>query len=177
MFSCFLISGQKKFDLGLEATSFEAEGKTLTGYSSSFDFTRDEVRKGWWRYARKFGSPLDMRTYYKVKIPSETTDGNIDLWIYTQTINEAGVVTFHVGLEESKYKVQVEELLREFKKSHYIQFYLDELKLRELEAERLSSAYESALLDEEKEKALTDLKSKQNEIEKLKGEIRVITDQ
>lgn len=165
------VNGQKKFDLIVNETSLELEEKILTGYASMFDFTREEVRKGWWKYARQFGNPVDMREYYKVKIPSQTTDGNVDLTIFAQTLGEGGTVTFKIGLEEKKYKVQVEELLKVFKKDLYIQYYLAELKLKELEAEKYTSQYESAL-DDEKYSILDSLTSKKREIELLKDEIR-----
>ncbi|MEP1095331.1 MAG: hypothetical protein ABJG78_09495, partial [Cyclobacteriaceae bacterium] len=63
---------------------------------------------------------------------------------------------------------------RVFKKDFYIQFYLDELKLKELEAEKYSSQYESALQDEEKSVALTLLNSTKQEMELLKEEIRKV---
>ncbi len=155
-------------------TSLGLEGKILTGYVSSFDFSREEVRRGWWKYARQFGNPIDMREFYKVKIPSTTTDGNVDLTIYSQTLADASATKFKIGLEEKKYKVQVEELLKDFKKDFYIQHYLGELKLKELEAEKYSSQYESALDDEDKSEALNNLNSKREEIERLKEEIRKV---
>jgi len=123
------------------------------------------------------GSPLDMRTYYQVKIPSETNDGNVDLTIYSQTVEEGGKIIFKIGLEEKKYKVQVEELIKIFKKNLYIQFYLAELKLCELEAESIASEYASAVLDSKKDELLNVLTVKREVVEKLKEEVRKVESQ
>lgn len=174
MFGFLSVSGQKRFDLAVKGASLDLDGKGLAGFASEFDFTREEVRKGWWKYARQFGSPLDMRTYYKVTIPATATDGNVDLLVFTQTIEEGGKTQFMIGLKEEKYKAQAEELLRVFKKDFYIQFYLGELKLRELEAEKYADQYESALLEGEKFAALTLLNTTKQEMELLKEEIRKV---
>lgn len=176
MFVATQLQGQKKFNLQVKGIQIDLNGKMLTGYSSEFDFSREEVRMGWWKYARTFGNPLDMRTYYQVKIPSETTDGNVDLTMYALTIEENGIVNFKLGIEDKKYKVQVEEMMKVFKKDFYIQFYIDELKIIELEAEDLSNKYERAI-DEEKDEILNSLNIKKLEMERLKVEIRKVEEE
>ncbi|MEP5611852.1 MAG: hypothetical protein ABJP45_06355 [Cyclobacteriaceae bacterium] len=174
LFGFLQVNGQKRFDLTINGTSLDLDGESLTGFGSEFDFTRDEVRKGWWKYARQFGSPLDMRTYYEVTIPAAASDGNVDLLVFAQTIEEGGKTLFKIGLKEEKYKTQAKELLRVFKKDFYIQFYLAELKLKELAAQKYSSQYETALQEEEKSAALTLLNSTKQEMEFLKEEIRKV---
>ncbi len=174
LFGITFVNAQKKFDLTIKPVTLNLEEKNLVGYGSEFDFPREQVRKGWWRYARQFGSPLDMREYYMVRVPSETTDGNVDLTIYAQALEAEAGTSFSLGLEEEKYKVQVEELLKVFKKDFYIQYYLAELKLVELEAEKYSRQYESALEEEGKSEALNLLNTKREEIELLKKEIRKV---
>lgn len=174
LFGLLQVNGQKRFELSVAGTSLDLEGKSVVGFVSEFDFTKEQVRRGWWKYARQFGNPSDMRTYYEVKIPAGATDGNVDLVIYTQTLAEAGKTLFKLGLKEEKYKAQAEELIKVFKKDFYIQFYLAELKLKELEAEKFSSQYESAVEEEEKSDALTLLNGKKEEIEFLKEEIRKV---
>lgn len=169
-----MLSAQKSFDLQTNESNFSLAEKSLIGYQSSFDFSVEEVKKGWWRYARQFGSPLDMRTHYQVKIPAESTDGNVDLFIYSETFASDGKVQFRLGLENQKYKKQAKELLRDFKKDMYIQYYLGEIKLLEIEAEKLSRNYESAISKEEESSALSGLNQKKVETEKLKEKIREI---
>lgn len=174
MFGLIQLNAQKKFDLDVESSTLDLDGKSLTGYSSSFDFTREETRNGWWKYARQFGSPLDMRTYYRVKIPSETTDGNVDLVIFTQAIEQNGQTVFSMGIEEEKYKIQVEELLKVFKREFYIQYYLDQLKLKENEATNYSEQYADTSITDEKDKILTQLNTAREAVERLKEEIRKV---
>ena len=154
-------------------TSLDLESKSVVGFGTEFDFTKEQVRRGWWKYARQFGNPSDMRTYYEVTIPADATDGNVNLVIYTQTLVE-GKTIFKLGLKEEKYKSQAKELMRVFKKDFYIQFYLEQLKTKELEAQKFSSQYESAVGEEEKSAALILLDAKRDEIEFLKEEIRKI---
>jgi hypothetical protein len=177
LFGASNLNAQKAFDLEVKDTSLNLDGKSVVGYLTEFDFTREEVRKGWWKYARQFGSPLDMRTYYLVKISSETTDGNVDLSIYSQALEEGGKAFFKLGVEEEKYKVQVEELIKVFKKDFYIKFYLAELSLKEVEAEKYSGQFASAVLGEEKSEALNALNLLREEIEWLKEEIRKVEEQ
>ncbi len=174
MFAFGTNEAQKKFDLSVNGIIFNIDGKKLVGYESSFDFTKEEVRKGWWRYVRSFGSPVDMRTYYLVKIPAQSTDGNVDLNIYAQTTGEKGPAKFKIGIEDKKYKVQVEELIKVFKKDFYIQYYLAKLKVKEEEAERIANDYASTSIDTEKEKLLTALNKKKEQVDWLKEEIRKI---
>lgn len=174
MFSFGEINGQKKFDLSVNGIVFKIDGKKLVGYESSFDFTKEEVRKGWWRYVRKFGSPVDMRTYYLVKIPAGSTDGNVDLNIYAQTTGDKAPAQFKLGIEDKKYKVQVEELLKVFKKDFYIQYYLSKLKIKEQEAESIANQYASTSINTEKEKILTSLNEKKEQVDWLLEEIRKI---
>ena len=174
LFGSLGLSAQKKFNLEREEISLNLAGKTLSGYQTTFDFSNEEVRKGWWRYAKQFGNPLDMRTYYEVKIPAETTDGNIDLVIYSETSQKNGTILFKVGLEDVRYKMQVEELIQDFKKGVYIQYYLGELKIKELEAEKLGNKYVSTSSNQDKERLLDHLNAKKEEMELLKKEIRKV---
>lgn len=153
---------------------FEVAGQTVTGFQTTFDFGREEVRRGWWKYAKQFGNPLDMRSYYQVRIPAETTDGNLDLTIYSQTLLEESKIVFKLGLEDKKYKPQLEQLLVDFKRDFYIQHYLNEIHLVELSSARLSDEYAASSTSSNKDELLRDLQSKQAEIARLKGEIKVI---
>lgn len=168
---------QKKFDLSVNGIVFNIDGKKLNGYETSFDFDREEVRKGWWRYVRAFGTPMDMRSYYLAKIPAQSTDGNIDLTIYAQTKGETVPVEFKIGIESDKYKAQVEELIKVFKKDFYIQYYLAKLRVKEQEAGRIASEYASSESDVDKEKLLTTLNAKKEQVDWLKEEIRKIESQ
>lgn len=174
MLGCFGVVGQKKFDLTLSSSSLDLGEKQIDGISSAFDFTRDEVRKGWWKYAKRFGSPLDMRTYYEVKIPASLNEGNVDLKVFAQSIESGDQTDFKIGMAEDQYKTQAEALLKAFKKDFYIQYYLNEIKVIELEAAKYSGQYESAIDGDEKERLLSSIEQVKLKVEQLKEEIRKV---
>ena len=172
LFATGVTLGQTNFNTKTTSTQVSLEGKTISGYKTEFDFGREEVRKGWWKYAREFGSPLNMRTHYKVTIPSETNDGNVDLLIFTQTTAGDGGTTFFLGLENDTYKDQALSLLIDFKKNFYINELLNEIEQKQTEAQSLCKKYEAAILETEKKKLLDKLLKIEEEVERLIGEVR-----
>lgn len=169
-----MLFSQKKFDLNQKEVSFDVDGKTLQGIQTAFDFGRDEVRKGWWRYAKRFGTPLDMRSHYLITIPSEATDGNVDLKIYSKTFLDQNTIRFNIGLESKQYQSQLKELLFQFKRDFYIRYYLNEIHFVRLSAVRISEEYATEANNRKKNQLLKQLKTKQSTIEKLKDEIKTI---
>ena len=124
------VLAQKEYHLKLSTAQLEIEGETLEGFQTDFDFLRESVRYGWWKYAKSFGSPTDMREYYMVKIPYDRTDGNQDILIYTQTVENGDKADFLIAAREYTYKEQVKEILLDFKRSFHIDYYvglIDEL--------------------------------------------------
>ena len=174
MFIGFGVFGQKKFDIETIKSETTLEGKELTGYLSAFDFDRESVRKGWWKYSRDFGLPLNMKEYYKVTIPANITDGNVDLVIYSQTEVVQDGVNFFLGLEDDKYDKQAYNLLVDFKKSFYISRLIQKIADKEVQAKKLGNAYNDAFLDSERKNILDNLLRVKSEIEELKEDIRVI---
>ena len=144
---------------------------------TAFDFSREDVRKGWWKYARTFGSPLNMRTYYKVTIPSETTDGNVDLEIYTQTTSrEEGGTTFFLGLENKTYEKQALAMILDFKKSFYLEQLVEAIAEKQKKANELSNQYLDSILDDKRKELLTNIAQIEAEIQQLMEEIKVIAE-
>ena len=174
MFIFSLTFAQKKYAPDAHSSQLTLEGKALAGYSSAFDFSREEVRKGWWKYAREFGSPLNMKDYYKVTIPSETTDGNVDLEIFTQTTAGEGGTLFFLGLENTKYKEQALTMLQDFKKKFYISDLLSRIDEKLDASFDLSKAYRDEILDDRKKELLRQITQLEKEVEVLKQEIRTI---
>lgn len=144
----------------------------LEGFSTPFDFERAEVRKGWWKYSRQFGKPLDMRAYYQVEIPSDLNDGNVDIIVYTQTRDTKGSCGFFLGIATTAFKDQSLQLISGFKKAFYIDHYLNELSLREKLGSELAHQYEKAA--DKKEMILIKIAENQNIINEIKNEIRKI---
>ncbi|MEO9872338.1 hypothetical protein [Ekhidna sp.] len=165
---------QKKYDQKTENSDLTLEGKSLKGYKTSFDFGREEVRKGWWKYAREFGSPLNMKSYYKVTIPSETTDGNVDLVIFTQTLDGNGGTDFFLGLENEKYREQGLSMVLDFKKKFYINDLVKQIDHKLDQSYSLSQQYRDEILEDKKQELLDRITSLEQEVEGLKDLIRMI---
>lgn len=174
MFAAISVWAQKKYDNQITAASKSLEGKSLSGYSTQFDFDRESVRRGWWEYSREFGSPLNMKTYYKVKIPSTSNEGNVDILIFTQTEAGTSGVVFFLGVESDQFKDQAKSLLQDFKKSFYIDDLLSQINDKQKSAKNLSDEYEDTVLDTKREELLSQITVLKDEIEKLKTEIREI---
>lgn len=165
---------QKNYDNNTKAISQSLEGKQLSGYVTEFDFDRETVRRGWWSYAREFGTPLDMRTYYKVTVPADNTDGNVDLEIFTQSVGEGKSVSFFLGVENKKYREQAELMLLDFKKMFYIQDLLTSIESKQEEADSLGKRYKQEDSKKERQQILKQVKGLELEIEKLKSWIKEI---
>jgi len=165
---------QKKYDAKTSETTVSLEGKTLKGYKTNFDFSREDVRRGWWEYARKFGNPLNMKTYYKVTIPAERTDGNVDLELFTQTTGGTSGSDLFLGLELEKYKPQALGMILEFKKIFYITDLTDEINDQMDLAKDLSSSYKNSINNEERNEILVRLNLVIAKIAELKNQIKEI---
>lgn len=174
MFAFTAAISQKNFNSAFEKTSFVIEGKTLAGYKTYFDFSREQVRKGWWKYSREFGSPLDMRKYYKVIIPASTNEGNVDLMIYAISTEVGENCSFFLGVEKKQYESQAAKLVRDFKKQFYIDYYLRLIEKKQEEAKQLSNEYDGKKGKRKKKLILDALDEKRAEIDILKGAIKEI---
>jgi hypothetical protein len=174
LFAFTAVISQKTFTEEFEKTSFVVEGKTLGGYKTMFDFSREQVRKGWWKYAREFGSPLDMRKYYKVIIPAASNEGNVDLMIYAVSTEIGDNCSFFLGIENAQYDKQAAKLVKDFKKQFYINFYLAEIKKKQAESEELSEEYDGKRGRRKKKLILDALNEKRAEIDQLKEVIKSI---
>ncbi len=115
-----------------------------------------------------------MRSHYLVTIPSEATDGNVDLTIYSQTFSEQDKIRFNLGLEDKQFQSQLEQLLLDFKRDFYVRYYLREIHLATGTAARISEEYASETQKDRKNQLLNELTAKQVAIKKLKEEIKAI---
>lgn len=165
---------QKKYSPKASSSQLSLEGKTLTGYTTSFDFAWEDVRKGWWKYAREFGSPLNMKTYYKVTIPSETTDGNVDLEVFTQTTDGNGDIEFFLGLENNKYKDQALAMILDFKKKFYINDLVMQLEENLEKSNKISGEYRNTVLETEKQELLQQITKLESENKQIRDQIKKI---
>jgi len=95
-----------------------------------------------------------MKTYYKVTVPSDVSDGNVDLIIYAQTKGDERGVSFFLGIQEKTFDEQIQSLIIDFKKKFYINKLLVKIEKKEAQAKQLSKEYEDAIAMEDKEKIL-----------------------
>ncbi len=165
---------QKKYSPKATAAQLSLEGKALKGYTTNFDFGWEEVRRGWWEYARAFGAPLNMKTYYKVTVPSQISDGNVDIEIFTQTTDGNGGSDFFLGVENEKYNEQALAMILDFKKEFYIKDLLERIEDKQEKADDLSDEYRDAALETKKQELLNQIAEIEKEIEGLKAEIKMI---
>lgn len=171
MLAPVLAFGQTTYKDLLKESDVTLEGKTLHGFTMGFGFSRPEVRKGWWAYARKIGAPDNMRTYYKVKIKQGEGKQAAYLTLYSKTTTkETQGVDFFLGSEDARFKDQVQLLLIDFEKNFKISKILDQIKLVEIKSGDLA-----ALFSDTREKdLLAQLIACEKEIETYKNEIKKI---
>ncbi|SNS53504.1 hypothetical protein SAMN05421640_0562 [Ekhidna lutea] len=174
LFSLNLVFAQKTYNTEIKSARLNLEGKSLSGYSTQFDFDREDVRKGWWEYAREFGSPLNMKTYYKITIPSETTDGNVDLEIFTQTTEIKGGSSFFLGVANKKYDEQAKSMILDFKKNIYIDYYIELITFRIDKSDDLGKQYRDEELERKRAEILKQINQLEEEVEWLKNKIKTI---
>lgn len=176
LFTLSSVFGQKKYTQEVKAQELILDGKALKGYTSNFGFEREEVRKGWWKYAKEFGNPLNMKSYYIVKIPAETTDGNVDMEVVTQTTSGKGGCNFFLGLSNETYKPQALAILLDFKKKFYISQLTAQLTENLGKGNELGKKYRDTIVESERWKLLNDLVGLQKRNSSLIQEI-VTTEQ
>lgn len=171
----------QSFDPTINATSWTIDGEVRPGYSTDFDFSAKDVEKGWWRFSRSFGRPLNMKTYYRVTIPSETNRGNVDLELLARVVPGKQGSTFFLTINDKQipkskqndYLGQVKTILQDFKMSFYLSCLEDLLKKEEKKAKKLSKKVDRAD-DNGKEKMLNALTAQETKLEELREKVKRI---
>ncbi len=109
-----------------------------------------------------------MKTYYKVTIPAGSTDGNVDLEIFTQTTDGTGGTDFFLGLESKEYMDQALSMLLDFKKEFYINDLVTQIAANQSKSEKLSAAYRNTVIESEQQEFLNQI----TELEKLNKQLK-----
>lgn len=174
LFTLLVSFSQKKFEPKATSAQLSLEGKTLKGYTTNFDFGWEDVRRGWWEYARAFGTPLNMKTYYKVTVPSQINDGNVDIEIFTQTTDGNGGSDFFLGVENEKYDEQARTMILDFKKEFYIKDLVEQIEKKQEKADDLSDEYRDSVLETKKLELLNQISTIEKEIAQLRDRIKAI---
>lgn len=171
----------QSFDPTINATHWTVDGEVRQGFSTDFGFSAKDVEKGWWRFSRKFGRPLNMKTYCRVTIPGETNQGNVDIELLSKTLTNKEGSTFFLTVNErtipetkkENYLNQVKIMLQDFKKSYYLSVLEDQLKKEEKKAKKLSKKVDRAG-KKGKDRALNALTEQEKKLDIIRQRVKTI---
>ncbi|MEQ8555874.1 MAG: hypothetical protein RIC06_18170 [Cyclobacteriaceae bacterium] len=133
----------------IEPTNLTIESNVYPGFKTFLDFDSKDVRKGWWKFSREFGKPVNMRRYYETTLVHEEM---MNVKVITRSVKFKEGTLFYLTLkndempkdQEQKYLKQVKTLLFEFKQEYYRSFLEDELKSLEKQAVKVCKEIEKA---------------------------------
>lgn len=170
------------FSLSISDAKVTIDGKARAGFMVDFDYSVKDTEKGWWRYSRSFGRPLNMRGYYQVTIPSGVNSGNVDITLLSKTFATKKGARFFLALDEEglpadkvkNYQQQVKVILKDFKKSYYITQLEERLEDVEKKAKKASKRVARAKSPAKEAEELTQLKSIQEELSSIKNQLKHI---
>ncbi len=162
----------------IESSRLTIESRAYPGFKTFLDFDYRDVRKGWWKFSREFGKPVNMRKYYEttlvrddmanVKLISKSVKFGQGTMFYL-TLNNEGMP----GKVEQQYLEQVRILLFEFKQEYYRSFLEDELQSLEKQAVKVTRQLDRARGDAEAEARAFEALEKVNEaMEKVLERVR-----
>ena len=143
----------QSFNKEIKKSVLELPDEKVSGFETSIDFSRDDVRLNWWKYAKKFSLPKNQRTHYEVTIPS--TDSSKPMTIFTQALGEEKPIKFKLAVankemteeEKSKFEKQAQFLLLDFKRWVYLRHYEEQLKKLEQKLPSKSSTNWNTWID------------------------------
>lgn len=140
------ISQGQSFDRTIQGSTLSLPEKSLEGFATKMDFGADDLKLGWWKYAKRFALPLNQRTHYEVTIPA--TNDSRKVVIYTMVGDESNKpYSFKLALptdgmseeDKKKYSAQAKAMLLDFKRWYYLRHYEEKLSALEKEFGRSSS--------------------------------------
>ena len=147
-----LVSKSQSFDPEITSGKLTIDADIFPGYKSFLDFNHKAVQKGWWRFSRKFGKPVNMRKYYETTIVNHSEENAHEVVLISKSIKYGRGTIFYLTLKntglsselEKKYLKQVRTLLFEFKQEFYLSFYEDEMKDMERQAAQVTKSLDKA---------------------------------
>ncbi|MFY0687727.1 MAG: hypothetical protein JXQ90_11210 [Cyclobacteriaceae bacterium] len=159
-------------------TKVSIEHNTYDGYQTEFDFSEEIVRKAMWKHFSKFSRVSNERSHYIFEIPDSENEGNVNLMLFATIQASPNLTTIRLALKDqdlsadlkSKYMIQLQSLLKTFKKSFYVGHYQEKVDASVKQASKLSKKYERQLKSKGNDKTsiLTELKAEEQEIERLR---------
>lgn len=168
----------QRLDPEISETRLMISGASHAGFSTYFDQPANVIQKSWWRYAREFGRPLNMKTYYEVTIPSTENTGNVDLVLLSKTLVKGNGSTFFLTIADEQlpdnrktaYREQVRLILLEFKRVHFLDEMEELIQAQEKKVKKLSKEVEEDPLQINVQQLIKEA----NELDRLKGRLQAL---
>ncbi len=152
-FICSFCSQAQNFDKNITEQKLELGDTEFTGWKTGFVFEAKDVRKGFWKYCKDFSRPYNLKTHYKVIIPSFETGSDIDVTFYSAVKKEGEHSFLFVSLDEegipdskiSDYQRQLKSMMLDFKQEYYLEDIDNSIKVVRKELKKLGRLYERHL--------------------------------
>ena len=169
------------FDLSTNSANLEINGKSFSGFESTFPNPQDKIEKALWKYARTFSKLTNERTHFQIIIPEELNrEVNTDLRLYAKILPARKGSSVLLAMsddlsseERQRFDPQVRRLLLDFKRFFYHETLKDQIKILESSIHSAGERYESkrqmGLAGEEELSAIANY---QDEIALLEGQIK-----
>jgi len=149
LFLSFTQAVPQTYTSDIDPTNLTIESNVYPGFKTFLDFDSKDVRKGWWKFSREFGKPVNMRSYYETTLVHEEM---MNVKLISRSVKFKEGTLFYLTLknedmpkdQEQKYLKQVKTLLFEFKQEYYRSFLEGELKSLEKQAVKVSKEIEKA---------------------------------
>lgn len=137
----------QEIDKSMNEGQLTFEGTAHEGVFSTFPERRNTLERQWWKYARDFSRPVNMKQYYRTTIPSEVNGSDVDIVLLSKTQKSGRGSRFFLALDPSgipkakvaSYQSQVKGILMGFKRHYYLSILQEDLKDLEKKAARASA--------------------------------------
>ena len=172
-FLSFYGKSQEIENLEVLPSTFFINSIPILGYQTDINFDRKKIRKAWWKYSKKIGYPLDMKTHYRTTIPTSSFQKS-QLVLYAQTEKTPPPISFKLGVRDTAYLNQIKEVIIEFKKTIYLDHYSKKYDVIEDHSKNLSKGYLKTQERSKKEKLLDTIFVNDKRLEMIKAEIKKI---
>jgi len=172
------VSFSQKFENSISPSKFTIGENKYPAFKTYVDFKPAIVERGWWKFARQFGKPLNMRKYYQVTIPREM-DGTItEIVLYSKPVVSGEGASFSLALDDQNipkekkelYLKQLKLILMEFKRYLYLEKYEEQMVAVTKLAEK-NGSITGKLKGRAREEKLEELQLLAVEIDRIKMKI------
>ena len=148
----FSIAQDTSFDMEITAVKEEIGDLTYNGYSTEFVLSEEELQRRWWKYSKSLGIVENMKTHYMIRIPSSEKGMSPVTLVEKATGEEKTATIFLAVLDQTDntFKEQVRDVLMEFKIQYYVGIIEAQIREKEVEMEKVSTAYTAEVAGNQK---------------------------